>query len=53
MHIRHDRAMMPLQVLWQNPCAEAVSSLWQDVHGIQQDGPFQEGLLEQKRESCE
>ena len=38
--------MTPLQILWQDPCAEAVSSLWQDVHWMWQDGSFQEGVPE-------
>ena len=45
--------MMPLQVLWQDSCTKAVSSLWQDVCGMQEDGPFQEGVPEQKGDSCE
>ena len=44
--------MMPLQILWQDPCIEAVSSLWQDVCGMWKDGPFQ-GVLEQQGESHE
>ena len=38
--------MTPLQILWWDPCAKVVSSLWQDVHQMQQDGPFQEGVPE-------
>ena len=45
--------MMPLQILWWDPCTKAVSSLQQDVHRMQKDGPFQEGVPEQKRESHE
>ena len=50
MYTRHNRSTMPLQVLWWNSCTTAGSSLWQDMHGMWQDGPFQEGVLEQKRE---
>ena len=30
-HTRWDRSMMPLQILWEDPCTKAVSSLWKDM----------------------
>ena len=45
--------MMPLQILWWDPCAEAVSSLQQDMHRMQKDEPFQKCVPEQKGESHE
>ena len=37
---KHDRSMMPMQVLWWDPCTMAVSSIWEDVCQMQTDGPF-------------
>ena len=38
--------MMPVQVLQWDPCATTVSSIWEDVCQMWEDGPFQEGVPE-------
>ena len=42
----HDRSTTPMQVLWWDPCTTTVSSIWEDVHWMWEDGPFQEGVPE-------
>ena len=43
---KHNRSMMPMQILWRDPCAKTVPSLWKDVCWMQKDRTFQEGVLE-------
>ena len=50
MPTRYNSSVVPMQILWLATCAKEVSSIQQDVHGLQQDQPFQKGVQEQKRE---
>ena len=34
---RHNRSVASMQILWQATHAEAVSGMWQDIHGLWQD----------------
>ena len=37
-----------VQILWWDPCAPTVPSIWEDMHWMWDDGPLQEGVQEQE-----
>ena len=45
---KQDRATTSMQVLQWVPHATTVSSIWEDVHWMWEDWPFQEGVLEKE-----
>ena len=49
MSTRSDSTVVPMQILWWDTCAKAVSSTWQDVHGLWQNWTLQKDVPKQKR----